>query len=903
MPQRVFLGWDEPFLNLAVEWLLARRDELPGMLLLVPTAQSSRSLRENLAEKATAILTPQVSTPGALLKTDSPDIAPDWVEQLAWVEAVESITDWTVFSALFSDKPGDARDWAPGFASEMLALRRSLQENGLLFSSAELKLRERLTDSVEPERWAALAELEDHVEKILSRWNLKSRSRVLSHGISLPPDISHIVLAGIAELPPLVAAALKSAKIRITSLIAAPESEAETFSPLGIPLSDWDNRVMPWPEVRLFSDPRQQAAETVRIVAEKGIPAHSLALAAADQQVGDELARAFTRHGWTAFHPASQLPLTGLGRWLKIWCEWLGDPTLSVLQDLLTAPETSAFTSHRMWEAKTLAELRDRWMVLRTADLAQRVAEGGFRSETDEKSARQVLQTAQYLEKWRIRFLQSDFVPTLGEFLEKLSLPDQTEALLEWLGNASLLIKNLQRPARFWIELMLAELPAPAPEAPEGRVLDIQGWLEIFHEPGQHLILCGMNEGMVPARSGGEPWLNEALRSNLGLITDRSRAARDAFLYTAMIHARQANGSVHVLCGKTGAGGETLLPSRLLLAAGPADLPARVAQLFQSVDPPEAGLRWQADWQWQPRIEAPPERLNVTSLADYLACPFRYYLKHVLKMQRPEPDRREWNARDFGTIAHEVLEAWGRDESARASEDANTIHDWLCHALDQQTARWFGKKPPLAIRIQLEALKQRFAWFANIQAEETAAGWEIVEVERKVELPVSNSTIVAKIDRIDRHRETGACRVIDYKTGKVKATDQSHRKPRKKEPAAHLPEDSPAFYDAEIKNKTTRCQWINLQLPLYAAALFQDKNILATPVYFTLGTTEAEVRLVEWSDFSMTDLDGAQACAAWLAEQIGNRIYWPPVEKVIFDDYTLLSAGRELHTMAKPPAS
>ena len=54
----------------------------------------------------------------------------------------------------------------------------------------------------------------------------------------------------------------------------------------------------------------------------------------------------------------------------------------------------------------------------------------------------------------------------------------------------------------------------------DGRVIDVQGWLELFYEPGKHLVLCGMNEGMVPARNAGDPWLGEAAGKQLGLIVN-----------------------------------------------------------------------------------------------------------------------------------------------------------------------------------------------------------------------------------------------------------------------------------------------------------------------------------------------------------------------------------------------
>ena len=471
--------------------------------------------------------------------------------------------------------------------------------------------------------------------------------------------------------------------------------------------------------------------------------------------------------------------------------------------------------------------------------------------------------------------------------------------MAEWLAAAMPVMQRVSRSAGFWIELMLSDLPARAETPPEGRVIDVQGWLELFHEPGRHLVLCGMNEGKIPARGGGEPWLGEASRTQLGLITDANRAARDAFLYRAMIEARRDGGRVDVICGKTGAGGESLLPSRLLLAADRDELPGRVKALFKEIEPPEAGLRWQADWQWAPRHAVPPLRLNVTSLGDYLKCPFRYYLKHVLRMCGSEPQRAEWDARDFGNVAHEVLERWGRDTEAREYEKTEAIHGWLSAELDRVVREWFGKRVPLAVRIQTEALRQRLEWLARRQAVTRVEGWEIVDVERKVEIPAGELTIIAKIDRVDRHRDSGRLRVLDYKTGKVDAVDKAHRK--KLTTAAtlpgHLSRDCPAVYGGIEKNKPAEFLWHNLQLPLYAAGLYAQGGPLPTPCYFTVCPTQVDVDIHEWPDFEEADLASARACADWVADRIAAQVFWPPAERIKYDDYAALAAGRPFEEM------
>ncbi|NJM37455.1 MAG: hypothetical protein HC845_06080 [Akkermansiaceae bacterium] len=231
MVKRIFLGWEEPFLIQAVTWLLERRDELPELLVVVPTAQSGRRLREALAEKAGALLSPKVVTPGSFLKSRDEESAPDWIERLAWIEVLETIEDWTEYEALFPTPPGEGTDWAHGLALEMARLRHTLQENGILLEIAARKLHQ----TVEAERWEALSRLENLVEQQLKNWHLKSRSKILSSGIHISPEISQIVLAGVPEMPPLIARALQAWEKSVTVLIGAPESEAEKFSPLGIP--------------------------------------------------------------------------------------------------------------------------------------------------------------------------------------------------------------------------------------------------------------------------------------------------------------------------------------------------------------------------------------------------------------------------------------------------------------------------------------------------------------------------------------------------------------------------------------------------------------------------------------------------------------------------------------------
>ena len=913
MPTRVFLGWDRPFSERAAAWLLERRERLPHTLVITPTAGAGRRLRELLAASAGALLSPRMSTPGALLRSvdEIPGTAPEWAEQVAWVETLESVSDWTPCAGLFPEPPEQGSGWANELAAEMVRLRRGLQENAHDLASAADRLRE----SVEADRWQALAWLEGQMEKRLAAWGMTSRSRRIADGIDRDDLPEFVVLAGVTELPPVVESALLKSGRDLVILTAAPESESETFSPTGIPLEDWNQRPLAWPDpssgsVRLATDPRQQAAEAVACLSESGADSDEVALGSADDEVGAELVRALGSAGWQAFHPAARPAGGGLRDWLTVWARWLEDPALAVMADLLAFPQTGGLAGNRREVlSRRLAELRGRWLVQHADDIERRLATERFRSDADRESVRAVHAAAVVLETIRDKFSDRPFAAAMVGLLETVDLSDESDhdlaaSLVGWLEEAGPVIGRVSRGAGFWLNLMLAAVPAADPVPPEDRVIDVQGWLELLYEPGRHLVICGMNDGKVPSRAGGDPWLGEAARSALGLPGESRRAARDAFLYQSMVSSRRDGGRVDLVLSKTGAGGEPLLPSRLLLAGTRDELPQRVALLFRDVEPPESGMRWQADWQWQPRIFDPPSRLSVTALRDYLACPFRFYLKHLAGADDPETNRVEWNARDFGNVAHTVLERWGEDTEAREFSKTEAINDWLSNELDRVVAAWFGKRVPLAVRIQTESLRQRLAWLARAQACERAAGWQIVDVERKVELAFGETIVAARIDRIDRHEKTGDYRVIDYKTGKIdRGVEGEHRTKviQSSKLPPHIESARPVFFETQEKGKSATFRWINLQLPLYALALVRRGLPLPQPAYFGLGPTEDRVGLVLWDAFSQAELDSATACAATLVEMIRSRIFGPPVERVTYDDFRDLAAGRTMSEAVAPP--
>ena len=192
--------------------------------------------------------------------------------------------------------------------------------------------------------------------------------------------------------------------------------------------------------------------------------------------------------------------------------------------------------------------------------------------------------------------------------------------------------------------------------------------------------------------------------------------------------------------------------------------------------------------------------------------------------------------------------------------------------------------------------KRRLSWAAAIQAKERAAGWEIIDVEWAVprdehsELPtwqIAGHPIACKIDRIERHDLTGDLRVLDFKTSDK--ADSPYNSHFEKIPWGM---DSSAFPDWTLATGPDGYprHWVNLQLPLYILALrenhpaaAQAENIITG--YFKLPRAKSDTNIDLWEDLNANTLTSAQNCAVKAVENIKNQVFWPPTEKVRYDDF------------------
>lgn len=249
----------------------------------------------------------------------------------------------------------------------------------------------------------------------------------------------------------------------------------------------------------------------------------------------------------------------------------------------------------------------------------------------------------------------------------------------------------------------------------------------------------------------------------------------------------------------------------------------------------------------------------MTAFRDYLRCPYRFYLKHILKLQSCDDQDEELSARLIGTLVHDVLQNFALSgDQLQATDRAGDILTFLEQQLDILVAARFGTRISKLIALQIEQIRSRLTAFAAWQANRNAQGWRIQATELAFDdkvLSFSTSRGVigvrGRIDRIDRHPHTGAVEVIDYKIS-----------------------------DFEKDPKETRSKkwgWFDLQLPLYAKVV-QQLKISEQPVLAFLPIHGGEAIELAPAKWGAEELEDAYRTAGIIAEKIAIGEFWPALE-------------------------
>lgn len=886
----------------AAAWLARGRPgrgplDLSDTLVIVPTRQAGRRLREALAEHAAArgaaAFPPRVQTPDTLLAAadTAPGTATRLEALLAWTAVLRAVDPAEVPDVL--PAPPARRDfaWAWRLAETFFRLQTQLAEGGLAFADVAARYG---ADFPETERWRQLAELERRQVAGLAdcgRREPHAARRAFAAAPELPPGVTRVVLLAVPDPLPLALAALAQLADRVAVEVAvyAPESEAENFDAWGRPdPARWEQRELGWPDfarrVRLCADPAAMAERAIA-TARAYLPAPDglVALGAADPEALPLLESAGARAGVTTYPPEGRARNGGrLHTLLSALAALAREPSFEAVAALARCPDFLAGLAARRGADGDPA----RWLRELDALRAQRLPAtlaGARRRATGEARAGLDFMAELHAALGRGAFPENA-VAALGAVFGDRRFDLATEAdrrladeaaawrdAMRACRDARAVFPDLT-PAEWWEAALRLFGESRHTEAKTPGALDLQGWLELLWEDAPHLVVAGLNDGLVPEAVAGDAFLPESLRARLGLKTNAARFARDAYLLQALAAARADGGRLDVLFAKTSAAGDPLRPSRLFLRCPDPELPARVALLFREPAAAHAQPAWRRAWPLRPGPVEPPARVAVTGLRTWLACPFRFYLAQVRRMEPVDPAKSELDARDFGTLCHAALEAMALEPALRDCTDEAELREFLTGRLERQAQAMFGGELTLPLLVQFESARQRLGRAAAVQARDRAAGWVFERAEWKFTLDLGGLEVRGKIDRIDRHEATGARRVLDYKTSDTAVSPaRAHLR------AARAEDDvSPDWMRTAAGGRDE--VWTDLQLPLYLRALAAEAAGPAACGYFNLPKAAGETAIELWDGLTPELLDAAHACADGVAAAIRAGDYWPPRE-------------------------
>ena len=97
--------------------------------------------------------------------------------------------------------------------------------------------------------------------------------------------------------------------------------------------------------------------------------------------------------------------------------------------------------------------------------------------------------------------------------------------------------------------------------------------------------------------------------------------------------------------------------------------------------------------------------------------------------------------------------------------------------------------------------------------------------------------------------------------------------------------------------------WLDLQLPLYAAALQKRGQSISSVAYFALPKSIQDTAILEWEGFDSALIDAAHLCATEAVQRIRSGQFWPPAERSPNASFDEILLHDPLHSVQPPLAS
>jgi len=296
-----------------------------------------------------------------------------------------------------------------------------------------------------------------------------------------------------------------------------------------------------------------------------------------------------------------------------------------------------------------------------------------------------------------------------------------------------------------WLFLWMKALGSITLDDVRGGKITVMGVLETRGVSFEGVVIVDFNEGVVPATSSKDQFLNSTVRAFAKLPTKNDREALQKQYYKRLLE--QAKRAV-VLYSTS----DNRLPSKFLYELGldtaeqtKAQFDLLYAQSSQLVDENEPVVE---------NFDAQAITWSASRLKTYLECKRKYYYRYIQKIEAKKEE--ELNE---GAFLHTLLDHLYAKKNVYQSyeELEESLHRLLDRLLPMQDAKTAYKKL---------LFKEKLKGFIASQIYHFKAGWRVVEREYEVLGEIGGLRFKGRIDRIDQ--DNTHTLVLDYKSGSTK---------------------------------------------------------------------------------------------------------------------------------------
>lgn len=311
-------------------------------------------------------------------------------------------------------------------------------------------------------------------------------------------------------------------------------------------------------------------------------------------------------------------------------------------------------------------------------------------------------------------------------------------------------LETQELPTSEWLFLWLKSLSQITLDDVRGGLVTVMGVLETRGVSFEGVVIVDFNEGIVPATSSKDQFLNSQVRAFANLPTKHDREALQKQYYKRLLE--QAKDTVILYSSS-----ENTLPSKFLYELGLEDAIQTQAQFDLLYAEPS-----QIQVSSNPNVEAFDATTitwSASRLKTYLTCKRKYYYRYIQKLQaKPEEELNE------GAFLHTLLDHLHREQDSYHSveEMQKNIDKLLDALLPYEDAK---------IDYQKLLWKAKLRGFVASQVAHFNAGWKVVEREIEFQSTIGGLRFKGRIDRIDQN--TTHTLVLDYKSGSTKEAQKT----------------------------------------------------------------------------------------------------------------------------------